>query len=301
MNTYRYIIARLFLSFGLHRKTKRLMEATDEMHLLHQAEEILGEDVWDRVEDVEALSVEYWNLRKSKMYIAKLKDSIQEAGNHLDTSHEKRHEILDQTNKECQALEAQRVEYTKKSDALILERDRAIVEARQVKRKFEASRTKIEVLTLEGGKEDVIAREHEVIASFKEEFKKLKKDRDAVGEKIQKINEKIRSVDDALGHDRKRLRDEASVAYQSIGRANRDMSKLSAEVGIAEIEMRGFFQKIGNYVSQNVGLDPICSEISRDYGNLIAQMQNLRSSIALNHKLVSIEDGYTKGHRDNGK
>jgi chromosome segregation ATPase len=196
--------------------------------------------------------------------------------------------ILDQTNKECQALEAQRTEYVRQSEALCVERDRAIGEAKFVKRKFEASKTKIEVLSVEGGKEEVIAKEREKIVGYKEEFKKLKEVRDVVAGKIHKLDLKIEHVEEALGHDRKRLREEASEAYQSIGKANQDISKLSAEVGMIEEEMKAHFIAIGRYVSQHVGMDPICDEVCKPHIHLIAQMQNLRSSIALNHKLVAL-------------
>jgi len=46
MNTILYIISRLLLPFSVSRKNKRLKEAAEEMHLLRQAEESLGADVW---------------------------------------------------------------------------------------------------------------------------------------------------------------------------------------------------------------------------------------------------------------
>lgn len=288
MNSSRYIISRLMLSFGLHRKNKRLTEAADEMHLLRQAEEILGEDVWELAEDIEAISVEYWNLRKLKMDVANLRDAIQEADSLLNSSHEERNVILSQTNKECQALEAKRNDYIRESEQLIVQRDRTIAEAKLIKRKFEAARTKIQVLGREGGDQAVIEAERQKIKGYKQDFQKLKATRDAIGEQIKGIDDKIMHVEETLGHDRKRLRDEASSAYQSIGKANRDISKLAAEVGVVESEMKLHFCEIGRHVSHNVGVDATCTQICKDHAHLVAQMQSLRSSIALNHKLAAM-------------
>ncbi len=119
MNSSRYIISRLLLSFGLHRKNKRLLEAAEEAHLLRQAEEILGEDVWEQVEDIEQISVEYWNLRKLRMEASKFEGAMTEAGDVLDSSHEERNEILSQTNKECQAIEEKRLGYRNEARELI--------------------------------------------------------------------------------------------------------------------------------------------------------------------------------------
>ena len=288
MNSSRYIIARFLLSFGLHRKNKRLLEAADEAHLLRQAEEILGEDVWELAEDIEGVSVEYWSLRKLKMEASKYKDAIEQADVLLNTSHEERNVILGQTNQECQALDAKRVDYITQSKELVTQRDRTIAEAKMVKRKFEAARTKIEVIGLEGGADDVIEAERKKIASYKQDFKNLKQEREAVGVEIQDLNEKIRHVEEALGQDRQRLRTEASDAYHSIGKANRDISKLGAEIAVVESEMKLHFCEIGRYISQNVGVDPMCAPICKERSHLVAQMESLRSSIALNHKLAAM-------------
>jgi hypothetical protein len=290
MNSSRYIIARLLLSFGWHRKNKRLVEAADEAHLLRQAEEILGEDVWQQTEDIEAISVEYWSLRKLKMDDAKLSDAIEEADLVLNSSHVERNEILTQTNRECQALEQKRSDYIKDSEVLIVQRDQTIAEAKLVKRRYEAARTKIQVLEQGGGNEAVIDAERQKIKSYKHDFSCLKKDRDAVGAKIQVIEDKIAHVEEALGHDRKRLRDEASIAYQSMGKANQDMSKLAAEIGTVESAMKIHFCEIGRFVSHNVGIDSTSTQICKDHAHLVAQIQSLRSSIALNHKLAAMAD-----------
>ena len=81
---------------------------------------------------------------------------------------------------------------------------------------------------------------------------------------------------------------EASEAYQSIGKANRDISQLSAEIGLIELGIQEHFCAIGRYVSNHASTNPVCRQICKDHLSLIAQMQSLRSSIALNNKLVSM-------------
>lgn len=264
------------------------MEAADETHLLYQAEEILGEFVWEQAEDIEEVSMAYWSMRKLVREILELNALILKTDDVLNTAHQERHEVLSQANDVCRQLEVKRAKYLTQADTLILERDQTIVEAKRVKRQFEATMTKVKVLGLEGGNKKVIASERQKIASYKKEFETLKKNRDAVGGRIQVMNEKVKHVEDALGVDRKRLRDEASVAYQSIGKANRDVSKLTSEVGGLKLEMRKYCCEIGRYVSQNVGIDPPCTEICKDHAHLIVQMQSLRSSIALNQKLAGM-------------
>jgi len=264
------------------------MESADEASLLYRAEEVLGEFVWEQVEDIEEISMEYWSLRKLKIEIANLKDLIQDADALLNTSHHERQMVLSQTNKECQALEAKRAEYIEGIEELIQKRDQTIAEAKLLKRHFEAYKTKIQVLSQESGKEDAITSARESIKAIKPQFGALKQKRDALGGKMEALNEKMKLVEDALGIDRKRLRDEASIAYQSIGKANRDVSKLTSEVVMFENQMETHFCRIGCYVSQNVGVDPICTQVCKDQSHLVVQIQSLRSSIALNKKLISM-------------
>ncbi|MBT8045054.1 MAG: hypothetical protein KJO79_08890 [Verrucomicrobiae bacterium] len=288
MNSTRYMIARLLLSFGLHRKTKRLSEAADEMHLLRLAEEILGEDVWEQAEEIEPLSVEYWSLRKLSMKKEKLDEAVAKAGSILDTSHEERNAILEQTNQACLALEKKRDTLIEHSEVLIADRDRIISEAQRIRRKFDAARTKVQVLSGEPDTTEIIKSERSKLAGYKVEFAALKKKRDEIGEKIHALDEKITQIEAAIAEDRKKLRVEASSAYQSIGKANRDVSKLTAEIGLVEIEMVEHFGEIGRYVSNHAGSDPVCTKICKDHAHLVAQMQSLRSSIALNHKLAAM-------------
>ncbi len=288
MNSSRYILARLALSFGLHQKNKRLSEAADEMHLLRQAEEILGEDIWEQTEELEDISVEYWTLRKYSMELAKLEDAVAQAGMVLDTSHEERSALLNVTNQACLDLEKKRDELIFQSEVLIAEREKVVSKARMLRRQFDAARTKVQVLSGQEGTENIVKSERKKLASFKEEFTALKKIRDEVGEKINALDEKITEIEKTIAEERAKLREEASSAYQSIGKANRDVSKLASEIGTIKLKMEEHYGEIGRYVSKHVGINPVCTEICKNHTHLIAQMQSLRTSIALNHKLASM-------------
>jgi len=234
MNSTRYIFARLASSFGLHLKNKRLSEAADEAHLLRQAEEILGEEIWEKTEDIEAINVEYWNLRKHQLAMNKLEGQIEG------------------------------------------ERDSILSQAKQLKRHFEASTTKVTVLTSQEEQEpgsvdqELIKKEREKLAAFKKNFIELKKEREKLGIEITAMDQRINSIEEELTQDLKRHRDKAASAYQNIGEATRNQSKLRAEVGVNEQEMSLYFSEIGCYVSKQVGHDALCTEICKDHAGLIS-------------------------------
>ena len=64
MTSSRYLVARVAQAFGYFRRAQRMADAASEMHLLREAEAQLGATIWEKVENIEELSVEYWNLRK---------------------------------------------------------------------------------------------------------------------------------------------------------------------------------------------------------------------------------------------
>lgn len=258
------------------------------MHLLRMAEEIMGEDVWKQCEDIEDISVEYWTMRKLAIKKQDLEDRVREAGNVLDDSHEERNALLGESNQACLKLEKKRDELVQKSEVLVAERDHVVSLARQLRRKFDASRTKIQVLSAEAGSADIISDEKKKMEGYRVEFEKLKKSRDEVGRSIARLDEEITTIESKIAEDRQRLRQEASEAYQSIGKANRDVSQLTAEIGLIELDMQEQFVEIGRYVSTHAATNDVCRGICKNHENLVAQMHSLRSSIALNHKLAAL-------------
>ncbi|MFT6382553.1 MAG: hypothetical protein ACJAXZ_004055, partial [Akkermansiaceae bacterium] len=64
MTRTRFSIAALLQSFGVIRKTRRLTDSAFEMHLMQDGEELLGSFCWRNLEEIEDLSMEYWNLRR---------------------------------------------------------------------------------------------------------------------------------------------------------------------------------------------------------------------------------------------
>lgn len=56
-----------------------MADAASEMHLLREAESQLGAAIWEKVEAIEELSVEYWNLRKFSKELAAVRKKLSSA------------------------------------------------------------------------------------------------------------------------------------------------------------------------------------------------------------------------------
>ena len=261
--------------------------------MLRQAEEILGEYIWEKVENIEAVNVEYWNLRKHQIAMEKLEGEIQGANEILEASHEKRNIILNDTTDTSAPLEETKEGLLAKSAKMAADRDAILAKAKQIKRNLEASATKVTVLKSQEEKglgvdnQELIQQENDRQAAYKRDFVDLKKERERLRIEMEAMNCRISDIDVELNASRKRLRDKAVSAYHNIGEATRNQSKLRAEVGMNEQEMSLYFSEIGQYVSSNIDKDPACAEVCGDHATLVTQIQMLRNSIELNHKLAA--------------
>lgn len=284
MNGIRYVMARMLASAGFNFKTKRLTEAADESHLLKQAEEILGIDLWEKCEKVEGVNVEYWSLRQLKKKKEALELSLDEAHGELASCQEQRHEIIEQTNEECLQREDLYEGLKFDLENLINDRDEVVSKAHIVRRNIEASKTKMKVLEGQGALVD----EEKLLNDYLKTFDELKESRNKVAAEIRALNSKMETLELQIKNDRKELKNAASKAFQSIGKVNRDASQISSEIGFIDLEMQGHYIKIGHYISQNVDTDSECKDVCKRDMAMVNQMKGLRQSILRNQRIASM-------------
>lgn len=287
MTPTRYFFARIALAFGISRKQRRMAEAASETHLLREAEQVLGQRVWQRVESVEELGIEYWNLRRLHKKRDQLKEKLAKSEQTLQDAHDQRAELLGVKSEAAGKLENERTRLLAKLDELVKQRDDIVRRARDVRRIYDGIKTKLEVLGTEGrGEPDAEATARKRMRELREQFDTLKGERSAIAEEISRYSEKVGEFDHQLEDERKKHRAEAAKAFQMIGEANQSISSFKAELGLIETEMWQLYGEIGRHVSRTTKTNPTCREATRDWASMIAVMGALRRSINLNHRLA---------------
>ena len=283
MTSSRYLIARVAQTFGYFRRTLRMADAASETQLLLQAEAQLGSAIWQKVEDIEELSVEYWNLRKFLKEEKIIRKKVAESQVELDKAHEERASVLNNTPEVHQELMDQRILLLTEIETLALRRDEIVAEAREVRRAYDGFKMKLEVITNESqGSESGKVKIEEVkrrLADLKTKFSDLKKQRLLIGAEIEAGDDKVDLVDEQLNEKKKDRRLHASEAFKEI-------SILRAESGLLDTQMRQLYAEIGRFVSRNAHLNPACAEAAHSHQGLVDVMRALRRSIALNHRLA---------------
>lgn len=290
MTTTRYLIARFAQAFGFFRKGQRMSDAASEMHLLREAEAFLGSAIWEKVENIEALSVEYWNLRKLIKERDDVRRRLGECQEMLDRAHEERANLLNATPETNQELIEERSGLLGELEQLAIRRDRIVADAREVRRTYVGLKMKLEVLTNEApsgdSRSEELAQVRARLLELKDRFNVLKQQRVEVGELIEQGDAKLDLVDEKLREQRQQRRVQASEAFQVIGEGNKEISILRAESGVLDTQMRQLYAEIGRYVSRHANHDPACAAAAASHQGLVDVMRALRRSIALNHKLA---------------
>ena len=286
MTSSRYYMARFAQAFGYFRKNQRMADAASEMHLLREAEAQLGTLVWAKVEGIEELSVEYWNLRKLIKERDNIREKLASCQERLDQAHEERSAVLSNTPEVHQELFEERLTLLTELETLARSRDEIVAEARDVRRIYEGLMMKLEVLTKEASGGEEIEQVKSRLTELKTRFSELKQRRVDIGKEIDKGDAKVDLVNSQLNERKKDRRVTASEAFQVIGDGNKEMSILRAESAVLDTQMRQLFAEIGRFVSHHAGQHPACTKAVSASQGLVDVMRALRRSIALNHRLA---------------
>ena len=290
MTSSRYILARTAQAFGYFRRSHRMADAASEMHLLREAEAYLGSEIWEKVEGIETLSVEYWNLRKLIKERDEVRARMAACQERLERAHEERATLLNSTPELHQELLDERTVLLTELEKLAHKRDQIVADAREVRRAYIGLKMKLEVLTHEStgspANAQELAKVKERLAELKIRFADLKQERIKIGQEIEEGDAKVDVVYEKLKEKRQDRRLQASEAFHVIGEGNKELSILRAESGVLDTQMRQLYAEIGRYVSRNIHLDSACGQAAAEHGGLVEVMRALRRSVALNHRLT---------------
>jgi chromosome segregation ATPase len=290
MTSSRYYFARFAQAFGYFRKNQRMADAASEMHLLREAETQLGAAIWEKVESINELSVEYWNLRKFIKEKEVVRQKLATCQTRLDQAHEERAVVLNNTPEVQQELLDLRASMLVDLEKLAVRRDEIVADAREVRRAYDGMKMKLEVLSNESSGTEAHVQQIDQIKSrlgeLKNKFADLKQQRIQIGTEIEAGDANVDLVDKRLDERKMDRRVHASEAFQIIGDGNKEMAILRAESGVLDTQMRQLYAEIGRFISRHAAQDPACAKAAASHQGLVDVMRALRRSIALNHRLA---------------
>ena len=288
MTPSKYIICRIALAFGYTRKNARMGDAASETHLLKESEAFLGQMLWKDIENIEALSMEYWNLRKLSKEHERIANILLESEATLTKAYEERAGLIGESNESYLDLLQERQTLVSNLEQLARRRDQVVGEAVEIRKTYDGIKMKREVLKKDSDQVEQLRQVEERMADLKRRFTHLKEERLVIGDNISTQEVRIREIEQQIQIRKQERAKKAHVAYQHIGEANQAITKLRAEVGVLETQMRQLYTQIGKYVSRNAFTNPECMKACKNHKGFIEVVSALRKSIQYNHKLAQL-------------
>lgn len=292
MTPTRYFLSRIARTLGIHRRNQRMSDAASEAHLLRDAEAHLGAMIWEKVENIETLSSNYWNLRKLAQKKDTISTKLESYHEKLNKAHEDRATLLNTVSTPEQNLLKEKAEIVANLSRLSSKRDEVVSAAKEIRKSYEGLKVKSEVLAIERGTaelpKDEINKINASLNQLRERFTALKAERTRISEEINLGDQQLSDLAEKIRSVKHSQHDKASKAIQLIGDANKDISALRAEYGILSTRMSQLHAEIGKHVSRSASGDASCAEAVKDHQGLVDVMEALRKSISLNHRLADM-------------
>ncbi len=286
MTSTKYFLLRLASRFGYLRKNIRLSDAANEAHLLKEAETFLGEAVWRKTENIEALSMEYWNLRKLVKDHDRVSKEIAQLQGVFNETHQQKTDSIISASDAHPDLSENRIELLAQIDTLSRERNQIVTKTQDTRRIYEGLKFKQDVLRKEGAKLTEIEKTSSRLAEMKREFNELKERLEEVSEEVATAKTRLLEIE-ALTNERKQYgKSQATESSQSISDANQQISARQTQINSLYPQIRLLYGDIGRHVSMNAPTDPACKAAGKDQSGLIHVITALRKSIRYNWKLA---------------
>lgn len=289
MTSTKYYLCRFARIFGYYRKSIRMGEASSEALLLKEAEIQLGIRLWKKVEHIEELSVEYWNLRKLEEERKSIAEEFETCQQTLNQAHEERNRLIGTDDAIHQELSADKDNALDALESLIRENEQILAQARETKRNYNGLKLKQEVLNRDGDqnpeKLDEISKKLE---SIKAEFEGLKAERQSLAEKIKAKEEQISNIKKKISERKAERNNRAAEAFQHIGEENQNVSTLRTKLGAIDAQMRQMQLEVGRHLSRHAHRDASCRKACRTSRGLVDVMRALRKSIHYNQQLAQM-------------
>ncbi len=288
MTLSKYLVLRLAVYFGYSRKNVRIGDFASETMLLKEAQTFLGKAVWQKCDQIQELSTEYWNLRKLSQEHLRISQEMRRFQAEIDEIHHMRACALKDINKPVEGITKQRKELSSKIDQLNHKRDRISAKTAEAQRNLGGLKIKIEVLGKEGNKTAEIQKTKQQLEKLKAEMESIQVEKEKNAEEISAANAKLRAMDEEISAQTNLAKSKVTEAYQNIGDTNYEISTRRAELNSLNTQMRQLFMDVGRHVSRHSKSDPYCRKICAEMRGLVDVMAALQRSIYYNSRLADL-------------
>ncbi len=276
----------LLKAAGAKIAQRRLAEATHELKLLKEAQEIIGFHNSDHIETIDELKTEYWEIKGIQSKIEKIEEEEESIEESLQEAIAKRSEIFLQGDDKIQTLNNEIMKLVEEREIQLERRMKIFSEGKRVRKVYDGFKSKMDYLKVEVNEDDSQLKEtanqiDECISNLGQ----LKNDRDIVVSQIEKIEEDINIKEETLEKIKGDSEFESFANNTDVGGQNKKLSELRREKSALKNELGKNVRHVGKFLFANRRDEDVRSCI-KSHRQVLHQAAELRKSIILNHKIV---------------
>ncbi|MBK1833483.1 hypothetical protein [Roseibacillus ishigakijimensis] len=284
-----FLLAKTLATLGLAPMERYRTNAAFETHLLTDARTVVGELVWENLEDIEEISAEYWKLRKIQKSYQELLAEEERLEALLEEAQEARAQALEEVAEMTQEQVEERDEVLARMKTLTGERDEILRDGRAIKRNHAGLKTKLEYLLeaseeAQGPNQAVIDRTHQELQQKRHDFEEVKKKRDQIDEQLEALQSKLSQLTATIEAKNQAIREKAEEQFSSIGKTNKALTTVRSQLSPLDSERLELCAEIGHFVIENAQ-DPAIRERVREQRGLLKTVLEIRAS-SIRHKAV---------------
>lgn len=285
MTPAKYYLYSILKAFGANITKKCLTEATHEMHLFKDAQELIGHYNYEYIEGIDDLKTEYWEIQNIMKKMGELDEKEYEIEDELINALEEKDEAGEKLVDEREAIEEE-------INDLIIEREKYIDrragifhEGKRTRKVYDGLKAKIEFFE----KEDETPEKKETLEQLEEcvaKLQVLKAERDAVVQDIEKIESEIDALEDKLNSYNKEVDDDTLSTSSQVGEKNKELTKIRSERSALQAQLDKNTRYVGRYLFTN-RKERAVKKCIKTHREIVRQAVALRKSLILNHKLAN--------------
>ncbi len=287
MNAFGYVVRRVLWQFGIKRAKKRWEIANRELQVLKEAEDLLGRVAWQEADEVEELTGEYWQLKSIESQEVALLEEIERLKEENDALEDKILDITDEVHEEIDRLVEQRNEIASEVDQFLLEIEEIREDASEIRHRFDGHKVKYKVLQAQEGVDPAgLERIKTILRDLKTAFNERKEQTIERNRQIEKIEERLIKVDEAIQAKRQEIGKRSAKVSQKIGENSKRLADQMAKVGAFAREKSELQSKIGLFLSANPDASEGLRKATRRHMDLVGRINYFRKSIQYNQRLA---------------
>jgi chromosome segregation ATPase len=288
MNGLGFFFHRIAWQLGFRAERKRWGVVNREMQILSKAEDLLGQQAWRDVKDIEALTGEYWQI----LEIDEEQNQLRLQTRETDAAGLERKEQLDEIKWQYEdrfdVLRERKTQLNEKAREMIAEVEQMRAGKEEVKRRFNSLNAKVRVISKQG--EDMqgeIDKTREAMDRVKEEFDEELAQLKVKTDELAQMEMEIEVIDEQLSQGRGKQKESTSELSNEVGQLMKQVAELSAKIGALDAKKSEFYTIVGRHLSNNLdSKDPATRAVLRKHSALMSKIAQLRKSISYNQRLA---------------